>query len=254
VRHTELYLGNQEEDDMYAFDVNEFDMFMFLLSSDWGNKILSLEMNVDEGTGNKLKLSAREAVTFIISKIPSGIKNYNRTDFSDSRINKTIDIFFSSCKKYKLNSTDVDKFVYLIKKDIFEKEDDNTLSAFWLIINGAIRSSNGFDGLDVPRGFIDCMVSVFNFYDNFNVDFESLEMSSNTEWDKHIRNYFPDVSTAVSDFCFLKLGEISKFRYIWKEIFDRNENKKYKYIFSEWLKERYRKLISSECHVPRCMM
>ena len=230
---------------MNIFEAENFDEYIFLLSSDWCSSFLTSDLELCDEDIQIIKNVARSAVAHIIESATGHQPNYNFVDLSIKRKQKTWELF---CER--LNSKVLEKKISLyIRNELSDPHsEDITLDAFLMLLKGSV-DDNKIGDIDLSF-LAEKKIVLTNLIRDSNDkeldDYEEIASTSNSDWDKYLISLTPDMPTALSDFYQIKISDKKAFKKIWSKVkLILNDNEKEKLL--KKLVDKYVDLTGYKC-------
>lgn len=227
------------------FELENFDQFVLLLSSDWGEPFLQCDLELTHDEMRNVKLASRSAVEHLMSTALEPKTFYN-ADMSIERRKRTWNILSS----HLLSKKTLERVQLFIENDLNQKHfDDITLSALWLILDDYFVSRASSDINQINSQKLIQLKSVFIQLESGDDDIEQIAIDSNSKWDNYLTSLTPEIPTALSDFYEIKVNINSKFKRFWvnvMKILDKEEES----LLLSWLAREYESLTGNRFGVP----
>lgn len=228
-----------------VFEFENFDQFVLLLSSDWGEPFLQCDLELTHDEMRNVKQASQCAVKHLMSTALEPKTFYN-ADMSIERRKCTWNTLSSHVSSKKT----LERVQCFIKNDLNQKHfDDVTLNALWLILDEYFVNRGGDDINQINLQKLVHLKGVFIQIEAGDDDIEKIAMESNSEWDHYLASLTPEIPTALSDFYEIKVNTKSKFKRFWvnvTKILDKGEES----LLLNWLAKEYESLTGNNFEMP----
>jgi hypothetical protein len=226
------------------FENDDFDMYLFLVSSDWCSPFLSVVIEVDMRDMNKIKDACRKGVMHAMKTAPDAL-NFYEMDFSKERKKATWEIVAKSLSSSSL----LNKIERLAGQKEVDDEND-ILSTFWLFIEDEYLhvEQNSLETSIHDNKLVLSQV-VKSIAEEDNSLYEKEALLAKTDWDKFLISTTPEMPTALSDFFTVKVIQKSNFKNFWSRAISILGDKELKGILDD-LTKRYEDLTEQSAILP----
>jgi hypothetical protein len=175
---------------------------IFLLSTDWFFDYWQLvELDAKREKRRDLQLHCRKIVENTLNEIPAAADDeYWITDLSDGRITKTLQLFL-----HAVDQSGLDESFTATVRDILSGQmaADSDVRAAWILEQLTDRLIGDPDAPgreSLGPEVIQMVSSVRNKSSQAEVDLRSLDLGSDSDWDKFIRGITRSQPTVLSDY------------------------------------------------------
>lgn len=225
------------------------DQLAMLLSTDWflGQSAL-FGMKSDVPAREAMKEKCRD----VVLRLFDGESDYWLVSFEDARIRNTYDRFFSAAVESKLHTSDIEFLRQIADQTQSEmKEADNTL-LLKSLTQLLVSDSSSEVVKNLSSEVVATIASTFAAASINEMDFVSVCLGSNTDWDKKIRGMTPGLPEYLADFASDICERMLHFVQFWRQLNEKISSDERAQLLG-WYSDTALELTKRSLEIPRWM-